>query len=748
MIWCFMPSDAITTKSGINGSGKPETPTTLNAKTGEETQKAASLNSDSKETLLRAQQSALEAKEAALGAINRFYQESKVSEMKAGKMLGELEDALQLAVNAVKKPRVADGKENSREPGQSATVPHDNKNARAARKVLHANPFGIVSDLKKSLLGIQSTPDEVKEEFYRVVMRKSPQLRQLIDDLTEEKARVKTDKIISEAKSEIAAARVAVSKAQEEINAAREEAKKTCLDAENARKAPGTVAPQVKQDVAIGIADETAKVQEVDAGKSLRERAELNKNAEEALASAQDKVKKEAEALRALKLQALVAVKRAQEQEKKAKEEAEAIRLEAQQAMEKAAAESQQAKQDIELARKAIQNASVIAEKQAYDKFLEEIRKIREEIDITNKKAHEAIARARSESQKAKQELEVVKKACEKELETARRETLEAKNEAERVKKAMFEVINQSQETSLKVQKEAEANVMRANESMMQAKRDIVSMTRNEIIKSRRQFEEPQAAVKFGEAVAEQYGTGKLDAENIATVLHEIRTPLHSISGFAKLLKEDGVSDAATRKEFLSIVEQQTENLNKLIDDLSGILNNKSEALSFKNEPVSSHKVISEAIDSVQTIAQQKKNLICHELAPDLPEVKADSSRIKQVITNLLTNAIKFSPENSPILVKAGTKDNQLLVQVIDRGIGIPRSELSAIFEKYHQAGNRGNVEGDGLGLYICRQVIKACGGDIWAESVEGEGSTFCFTLPIYTAAPCEDKDLEKNHAE
>ena len=732
----------------MNYSDKPDTPTALNAKTGEETQKAASFGSESKETLLRAQQSALEAKEAALGAINRFYQESKASETKAGKMLGELEDALQLALSAAKKPRDVDVKETSREPGQSATVPHDKKNSKSARKVLHANPFGIVSDLRKSLLGITPAADEVKEEFYRVVMRNSPQLRQLIDDLTEEKARVKTGKIIAEAKSEIAAARVAVSKAQEEIKTTREEAKKACLDAESVRKSAGITVSQVKQDTVNKAADETAEFHQEDYGESRKQTTGLNNDELVALALAQEKVKREAEELRALKLQALVAVKRAQELEKKAKAEAEATRFEAQQAIEKADLESKRAEVDIELARKALQNASVIAEKLAYDKFLEEIRKIREEADITNKKAHEAIARARSESQKAKQELDTVKKSYEKELEAARREALEAQNEAERVKGAMFEVINQSQETSRKAQKEAEVNVIRASEAMMQVKKDIVNMTRNEIIKSRQEFEEPQTIIKSGEAIAGHPGRGKLDAENVAAVLHEMRTPLHSISGFAKILKEDNVPDATTRQEFLSIMEQQTENLNKLIDDLSSTLNKKSKALSINNEPVSSHKIITEAVDSVQTIAQQKKNLITHELATDLPEIKTDASRIKQVITNLLTNAIKFSPENSPILVKAQAKDNELLVQVIDHGIGIPGAELSAIFDKYYQATNRGNVEGNGLGLYICREIIKAYDGNIWAESIEGEGSTFCFTLPINAAALYENKNIETSHAE
>jgi signal transduction histidine kinase len=213
-----------------------------------------------------------------------------------------------------------------------------------------------------------------------------------------------------------------------------------------------------------------------------------------------------------------------------------------------------------------------------------------------------------------------------------------------------------------------------------------------------------------------------------------MRTPLHSISGFAKLMLEEDVSDGATRKEFLSIMVQQSESLNKLIDDLSHILYDKSEAFSIHKEPVSSYKIITEAIDSVQGMAEQKKNLISHNLTTSLLEVEADAFRIKQVIINLLTNAIKFSPENRPIFLKAGVRDEELLVQVIDYGIGIPKAELPAIFNRYYQAENRGDVEGTGLGLYICQQIIQAHGGRIWAESVEGEGSTFCFSLPIATA--------------
>ena len=446
------------------------------------------------------------------------------------------------------------------------------------------------------------------------------------------------------------------------------------------------------------------------------------------------KLKKDAEQLKAYKLQAQIVVKKAQDEANQARAEAEAMRREAQEAMEKSALESRQAKADLEIARLTMQEATVMAEKKTYDKFYEEIKKMREEVEITNKKAFEAIARARSESQKAREELEMVKKASEATVITARKEALEAKKEAESAKQSMLEIINQSQAESRKIREEAEASVTRANEAMMQAKRDIIDITRHEIVSTRQAYEVPDDVVQSSEIKSEPTDAGKLDSEHVATVLHEMRTPLHSICGFAKLLKEDDVSDDATRKEFLSLMVQQSESLNKLIDDLSHLLNDKGETLPINKEPVSPFKIITEAIDSVHTIAEQKKNLISHNLTPSLPEIEADAFRIKQVLVNLLTNAIKFSPENRPIFVKAGVRDKELMVQVTDSGIGIPGAELSAIFNKYYQAENRGNVAGTGLGLYICQNIIKAHGGRIWAESVEGKGSTFSFSLPITAA--------------
>ncbi|MBN1693083.1 MAG: hypothetical protein JW845_05960 [Dehalococcoidales bacterium] len=753
-----MPMNTTTTNSGINDGEKLETTATLNAKTGEETQKAASLNGDSKELLLRAQQNALEAKEAALGAINRFYQESKASETKSTKMLTELEDALQLALDATRKSRGSKNKR-SQETSESTTAPQDETNLKEPIKILNANPFGIVGDLKRSLFKVKPTDAEVKEEFYRLVMRKSPQLRQLIDDLTEDKARVRIEKVISQAKSEIAAARVAVNKVQQEVNTTKEEAKKTYLDAENARKAAELLISQVKQETITKAANEIIRArEEVKAAKGAasmavqRAEEEIRKNCEEAatvdrnaqvtVALANEKLKKYAEELKAYKLQAHIAVKQAREEVSKAKADAEAARSVVQESLEKSALESQQAKADIETAQKMMQEATVIAEKHAYDEFLEEVNDLRQQISSINAKSREAINKAQRESREAKEELDMVRKTSEEAVNTARREASEAREEAERAKQALIETKNRSREETSKLRQQTETSVIQASEAITQAKKDIINITRDDIIRSRQELEAPFMAAKYDDQPVSE----KLDAGYVATVLHEMRSPLHSISGFTKLMKEEGVTDDATRQEFLSIMEQQSETLNKLIDDLSDILNNKNEGLTINAEAVSSYDMINEAINGAQSMAQQKNNLIGHNLNPELPKVKADASRVKQVITNLLNNAIKFSPENRPIFVKAQPKDNELVVQVTDYGIGIPKGELKAIFNKGHRAENRGDVEGSGLGLHICHQIVKAHGGDIWAESVEGEGSTFCFTLPKAAAENPENKIVEKSY--
>ncbi len=750
-----MATDVTVTKTWNSYSDTVGNKSLLNDKAGDETHEAASIMKDSQQLLLQAQKNAEEAKEAALGAISRFYEQSQVSEKKAEKMVRELDEAIQHAISATQKNR-------SKNSGKQITPDDDSsgafllgkdKKVKLSKKVLNNGPFG-------SLFGNSRELDaEVKAEFYQYVMRHSPQLRQLIDELTEDKTRLKTDKILSEAKTEIIAARAAVNHAQEETNAVKEQARKAIAEAEATKRAAELVVHQVKQSTIGQVAEEISKAREE--VKAVKLAAEIAvRNAEEELAKvkqeagatsnkaqvtitlAQEKIKKDTEALKNYKLQAKIAVKQALDEANRLKEEADMVRREAQEAINKAALETERARKEMELANKKMQEANTVAEKQAYEKFCEEIKVIRNETEATNKLAYEAITKAREETQQVREELEMVKKANEEALSRARQEIAKAKAETQNAKQKAQESLFQAQEEARQAKEEADTVMLKASETMLKAKEDLISLTRGEITKVRQELEAAGNGAEMpdrsralaGNAEENNAHSVKIDSHRIATVLHEIRTPLHSISGFAKLMLEQDVADPATRKEFLSLMVQQSESLNRQIEDLSGILHNNFGLFSVDKESLSAAQLISEAIDGVKGIAEQKKNLIHRSIPPSLPQIEADTLRIKQVIVNLLTNAIKYSPEKSNILVKADVRDNELLVQVIDRGCGIPEAELPRIFDRYYRCKNHADVPGMGLGLFVCRQIIEAHGGRIWAESIEGQGSTFSFTLPLPVA--------------
>jgi nitrogen-specific signal transduction histidine kinase len=737
-----MLTDSTTGKTGINNT-TAEIPDTLKAKTGAANHEAASINNDSQESSLKAQRNNLGAKGAALGAVTRFYQESENAEKKAEQMVSELEEVIQLALNATRKSCGIIEKDARRDNSSPAS---QHKQA----ELTSLNSSAGIANESQAAHSIRGTPDDqVKAEFYRLLMTKNPRLRHFVDDLTEQKARIKIDKIASEAKSEIIAARVAVNKAQEEINASKEETKKALIDTEATQQAAELIVSQVKQDALSQSATEIARahaevkaIQEVansavrraeeEVKKSRDEVVTLSDYVKETLALAQEKVRKSAEELKTCKFQAQAAIMQAQEETQKARAEAELHRREAKTSLSKAAMETQQAKADMELARRTIQEATVVAEKQAYEKMTQEMKQMREDVDSTNKKAHEIISKAQAESQRAKEELETSKKNSDRALSESRKETQEVKAEAEKAKQAMHEAISQAEKESRRVKEEAEKSIIKANEAIMQAKKDVINLTRGEIARARQELESP---VKAKEAVMELESvkpTAKNpNSDHLASVLHEMRNPLHSISGFAKIMLEEGVTDDKTRKEFLTIMVQQSASLNKLIDDMSNSLNDKGETFTVSEATVSPHDVISEAVDSVQQLAQQKKNLISYDVAASLPEIKADGFRIKQVIINLLTNAIKFSPESSPVYIKAGVVDKELIVQVIDSGTGISPADMPSIFDRGFRGANGDNAEGAGLGLNICREIIESHGGRIWAESVGGEGSKFSFSLPL-----------------
>lgn len=221
----------------------------------------------------------------------------------------------------------------------------------------------------------------------------------------------------------------------------------------------------------------------------------------------------------------------------------------------------------------------------------------------------------------------------------------------------------------------------------------------------------------------------------LAMVSHELRTPLASIMGFATtLLAEDVTWDIASQREFVEIINAESERLKELIETLLDISKLQARMLTVRLEP----RRLSDVIDNLhpQLITLTAQHDLRLNLPNHLPAVLMDARRIGQVITNLVHNAVKYSPANTRITVTAFEDDDMVQVRVIDEGRGIPEDARDYIFEAFRQVSpERGASHGAGLGLAISRGLVNAHGGRIWAESHTGPGTTICFTLPIASSS-------------
>jgi PAS domain S-box-containing protein len=224
-----------------------------------------------------------------------------------------------------------------------------------------------------------------------------------------------------------------------------------------------------------------------------------------------------------------------------------------------------------------------------------------------------------------------------------------------------------------------------------------------------------------------------LKSEFLASVSHELRTPLHTIIGFADLLGEETEGPLNDRqRRFLQHIRADSEHLLGLINDVLDVSRMEAGGLRLHAQELRIGAAIEEALHAVQPFADQYKVRIERgELADAC--VMADPVRVRQVLDNLLTNGVKFTPALGTVSVSAVVEGARVRVTVADTGIGIAADDLERIFEKFYQAGNttKGVRQGTGLGLTICKQLIDMQGGTIWVESTPEAGSRFHFTLPL-----------------
>ncbi|MCJ7621343.1 MAG: HAMP domain-containing histidine kinase [Anaerolineae bacterium] len=169
------------------------------------------------------------------------------------------------------------------------------------------------------------------------------------------------------------------------------------------------------------------------------------------------------------------------------------------------------------------------------------------------------------------------------------------------------------------------------------------------------------------------------------------------------------------------------------MEDLLDVSRMESGRLDMKMKPSSMYGVIHGVSERLKDAATEKGIALRLRIAPGLPSFRGDEERLEQVVANLVANAIKFTPQGGEVLIKAHIKDQDLVVQVVDTGIGIPAQALPSLFQRFYQVNGSATREagGAGLGLYIARQIVEGHGGRIWVESTWGRGSTFSFTIPI-----------------
>lgn len=215
--------------------------------------------------------------------------------------------------------------------------------------------------------------------------------------------------------------------------------------------------------------------------------------------------------------------------------------------------------------------------------------------------------------------------------------------------------------------------------------------------------------------------------EFISIASHELKTPLTSIKAFNQLMGK--IEDPGTVKKFVTRSADSIERLEKLISDLLDVTKINAGKMSYNLEPFDFHQMIKESIDAVQYTTETHKIIL--ETEVELTYT-GDRFRLEQVMNNFLSNAIKYSPEADKVLVRVIKQDNDLVVSVKDFGIGIAEDKIDKIFDRYYRIDNMDmRFEGLGLGLFISSEILKRHQGSFWIESIQGDGATFSFRLPL-----------------
>jgi signal transduction histidine kinase len=268
-----------------------------------------------------------------------------------------------------------------------------------------------------------------------------------------------------------------------------------------------------------------------------------------------------------------------------------------------------------------------------------------------------------------------------------------------------------------------------------------VQEERERFVVERARAEADQRALE--EKNAELLEVAAMKDSFVASVSHELRTPLTSIRGYLELVLQGEVG--ALNEEqvgFLSVVDRNADRLLHVIDDLLFVAQVEADRISIEREPVDLGDLAREGVEAARPAAESKEVSLVVDVG-DGPHLVGDRARLAQVVDNLVSNAIKFTPSGGRIEVSAYAPNGTAILEVADTGIGIPADEQRRLFERFYRtkAASDGAIPGTGLGLSITKAIAEAHGGSISVSSEEGAGTTFRVELPLVSRADLSDRE-------
>jgi two-component system phosphate regulon sensor histidine kinase PhoR len=245
--------------------------------------------------------------------------------------------------------------------------------------------------------------------------------------------------------------------------------------------------------------------------------------------------------------------------------------------------------------------------------------------------------------------------------------------------------------------------------------------------------ERPSGAVVVLHDVTELRRLERVRQDFVANVSHEFKTPLTAIQGFAETLLAGALDDPSNNRRFLEIIRNHAIRLARLTNDLLKLARIEAGKLEVEFSTVGLMELIEACAETTLLKADRKEITLEIEVPPKLPAVRGDAGLMRDVLQNLLDNAIQYTPQGGHIRVTADAGDRDAVVTVADTGIGIPLADQERIFERFYRvdAARSREAGGTGLGLSITKHIVEAHGGRLWVESTVGQGSRFSFSIPL-----------------